>query len=248
MADDIFERGFDPGVAGEGSAGMERAGERQKLAQEFGSQSEKVIRGLRADTAKRKLDRDVAANKDLLKRRRDNFNETLAYTSRLEKMDSAATDRIVNAEKKFKRDQYGRKFLTERQLVDWMGSKRRSEEEWKEYASKSESLHKKKLQFLQASYAKLEQAEKQAYDRFKGVVDRDVKENIAKKKSALQKKIAEQKRKSGNMASIITGVATIGGAIIGGVVTGGNPAGAATGATIGSQVGPMAAEKIQPTN
>jgi hypothetical protein len=214
----------------------------QTSAQEFTGQAQKVSeeseQTLRSQYALREM-RDQTANmKQAMKYQRSNFDEGLKQQRSLSAIDASAKTELFDKEIQFKRDAQGRKILSERQLADWMIQKQATEEDFKNFEQRTSQLHQRKIQLLQAAYAKIEQAEKQAYQLGKGALDKETTLAITEKKRALDEKIRKAKQKAANRSSIITGAFTVAGAVVGGVVGGmAGGVGAAPGAAVGASAG-----------
>jgi hypothetical protein len=183
----------------------------------------------------------TAQMKQAMNFRQQNFDAALADAESLEQMQAGAKQQLVDNKIKFMRDASGRKMIQESQLQDWMIAKGVSQEEWEDYAQKSEMYHQRKIQLLQVAKAKIEQAEKQSYIKFVQGQDQGARRYIAERKAEVEKKLEAAKRKSANNSMIISGLSTVGmaaGAIIGTMAgPAGSMAGAAAGAAIGGLVG-----------
>jgi hypothetical protein len=168
---------------------------------------------------------------------RENFDTGLANNRRLEKMDSAASQELLGREKQIQLDSFGRKQLSERQLADWYTTRAASEEDWSGYQQRTQQLHDRKLMILKASYAKIEQAEKQVYAKGQQDMEQDLLTELAKRKKEANDKILKQQAKSANRSAMISTLSTVG-AVVGGVVASvytlgaGGAAGAAAGGAL----------------
>lgn len=207
----------------------------QEFAAEAQQTSQQSEQTLRSQYALKQM-RDQTANmKEAVKYQKSNFDEGLKQQRSLAAIDSAAKNELFDKELQFKRDSQGRKLLSERQLADWMMQKQATEEDFKNFEQRTSQLHQRKMQLLQTAYAKIEQAEKQAYQINKGALDKETTLIIAGKKKALEEKIRKAKTKAANQGSIITGAFTVAGAVAGGIY--GGPAGAVAGASVGQGAG-----------
>ncbi len=223
-----------------------RKGALQQEAQQFGQQAQQVTsqetQTLRSQAALEEARGQTQRMKDSIKYRQANFDEGLKLQRQLSGIDEGAKREMFDQSTQFNRDSAGRKFLSERQLADWMIQKQATEEDFKNFDQRSEQLHARRSQMLQAAYQKIIQAEKQAAQLGSDEKSRQTQMYIAQKKKEAEDKIRKQQQKSGNRSAIITGAFTVAGAVVGGIwnMGAGAPAGAAAGAMLGSKVGEMA--------
>lgn len=230
-----------------------RKGALQQEAQAFGQEAQQVTsretQTLRSQAALEEARSQTQRMKDSMKYRQANFDEGLKLQRQLSGIDEGAKREMFDQSTQFNRDSAGRKFLSERQLADWMIQKQATEEDFKNFDQRSEQLHARRSQMLQAAYQKIIQAEKQAAQLGSDEKSRQTQMYIAQKKKEAEDKIRKQQQKSSNRSAIITGAFTVAGAVVGGVVGGmaggvGAAPGAALGASAGSSLGGVASGAI----
>lgn len=198
-----------------------------EMAKKLGKIGGEYLANKQRESARRQLNSQTTTMKTVLEKQRMNFNENLKLQDKMSKIDKAATTRLLEREKQFSRDKTGRKILSERQIIDWMNSKARTEEEWKEFAATQEDIHKKNMKMLEVIYDRISQSERQLMEKFGNNLSNDVRENIARKKAAIKQQISESENEAKNNGAIVSGLMTVGGALI----ASGNPIAMAAGAT-----------------
>lgn len=174
---------------------------------------------------------------------KSNFDEGLKLERDLSAISKDAKQELYDKQLEFKRDSAGRKMLSERQLADWMLTKAAGEEDLKNFEQRSQQLHSRKLQLMQAAYAKISQTEKQLAQRGSDLRARQLKLEIAAAKAAAEEKIRKQKAKKGAMGMMVKGAFTVAGAIVGGMYSAG--LGAGGGAALGSAAGDVVVGSTQ---
>ena len=168
---------------------------------------------------------------------KSNFDESLKMERDLSAINASAKADLYDKQMQFTRDSAGRKMMNERQLADWMITKAAGEEDLRGFEQRSQQLHNRKLQLMQAAYAKIAQAEKQVAQRATDERSRQLKMELTKAKAEADKKIAKQKAKSGAARMMIKGVFTVAGAVVGGMAgTAAGGVGAGPGAVYGASL------------
>jgi hypothetical protein len=221
---------------------MRRKGALQQEAQQFGQQAQKVTQqetqSLRGQAAMDELRSQTTRMKDSMKYRQSNFDEGLKQQRQLAGLDEGAKRELFDQQIQFQRDSAGRKFLNERQLADWMIQKQATDEDFQNFDQRSEQLHARKSQLLQAAYQKIIQAQKNAAKLGSDERSRQTQAYLAGKAEEARQKARKQDQTAANRSSIITGAFTVAGAVVAGIYSGGAaaPAGAAAGASLGAVV------------
>ena len=168
----------------------------------------------------------------------ENFDKSMQYSRRLEAINADAKRQLLDEQIKFSEDSAGRRYMNERQLQDWYNTRAKSEQDWQEFQMKQEIYHKRRLTMLQQAYKVVDQAEKQAYQSGKVLIDRDLELHLAKRKKELEAKLKEEKDRAANMGALSSGLASVGAAV--GTVVGtayGGPIGGAAGGAAGGMAG-----------
>ena len=211
------------------------------LVQQQTANLPQFFQGLRQETSAKAKMAEARKQTDFMKQAlqsdRNNFDAALKNKRVLSSIDQAATSQLVDAEIQFKRDSLGRKLLSERQLMDWLTTKAKSDQDWAGFQQRQKQLHDRKSMILDAAYAKIRQAEKMAYQRSSFEISKEADEFIARAKADLEEKKAKAKRDAANKAALASALGTVG-SIAGGIIGAyGGPAGAAAGAAIGGMAG-----------
>lgn len=167
----------------------------------------------KAKTARQMATDEARTQTEHMKRsmtlQKENFDTSLRNERRLAGMDAAAAKALIGTEKQIKEDSFGRKMLSENQLADWYATRATSEEDWANYNARSSQLHERKVMILKASYAKIEQAERQAFAKWGQQVDQELMTTLAEKKSTMEKKIAAAQKEAANRSAIISAMGGI---------------------------------------
>ncbi len=167
-------------------------------------------------------------------------DNNLSFLNRVQREQLAALgsdikQQIFDGRLQFAKDEQGRKFTNERQLADFALS---STQNAHELANKLQSMQQaadRDVKLAQAAHNRIVEALKQgSLDRQRELTQQQ-REELARMKIEADKAIRKRKAKAANTGAIITGVATIAGAVGGGILAG--PAGAAVGAQAGGAAG-----------
>jgi hypothetical protein len=240
MAGETNQFGFeDMGSAEPMSEIQKRKAQAQQTSQEavqnIQQTSQREEQTLRQKDALGAMNQQMTNMKRAAGFQRSNFDEGLKLERDLSAISGDAKQELYDKQLEFQRDSSGRKMLNERQLTDWMLTKAAGEEDIKGFEQRSQQLHARKLQLMQAAYAKIGQTEKQLAQQGSNIRARELQMELAKAKAAAEDRIRKQKAKKGAMGMMVKGAFTVAGAVIGGYVTGGT--GTAAGAALGSQLG-----------
>ena len=140
----------------------------------------------------------------------------------------------------FQTDEQGRKYLNERQLLDFALSSGIKEEEWANAQQSAIQAADREIQMMEAAYRVLEQSMSQEALEKRTDISNAARLEILRNKDALERSIAKKKAAAANrQAAWQAGGTLIGGGL--GFVLGGGPQGAVLGAQLGGGVGSMAA-------
>ena len=231
-------------AANMGDIGAQRAGQRAQIQQAVPGAVNYVNQFAKAkqvDMQNQMVKNETAKMKESLSLQQSKFDKNLAIENKLDKIEKGAKQRLVDAEMQFKEDSFGRKMLTERQLIDWANTKALGEQDWANFQQRTEQLHKRKIAMLEASFKKLEQLEIQAYKKDAAALDRQTREALAKAKANLERKLQKEKAKAANTSALISGMSTVG-AVAGTAI--GGPMGGAGGAVLGTVTGKTIGENL----
>lgn len=163
-----------------------------------------------------------------------------ALSNQLASLDSRLKNELWDKQMKFQQDELGRQQFNERQLFDYQLSKVKNEEEWLNFEQDVRQVSERRMQMLKTAQAKLEQTLKNDFQKGQQELDQEQRKRLIEAKRALEQKIAEERRRQSNRASMFQAGGTIVGAVAGGVLTGGNPVGVMVGAQVGGGLGTLA--------
>ena len=198
----------------------------------FQEEKAKTARQMAADEARTQTEH----MKRSMTLQKENFDTSLRNERRLAGMDAAASKALLGTEKQIKEDSFGRKMLSENQLADWYATRATSEEDWANYNARSTQLHERKVMILKASYAKIEQAERQAFAKWGQQVDQELMTTLAEKKSIMEKKIQSAQIAAANRSAMISTMGGIASTVVSGYISG-KLVGGASGGTGGTTSG-----------
>lgn len=165
--------------------------------------------------------------------------EQVSTAERLGRLNMNLKNQLVDQQMQFQRDQSGRQYLNDRQLIDYAKSQAQSQEELANYRQATEQATKRKLQMLEAANKKIAQEIEQASRGRQSEEKQKYKEELLRRKKFIADKIESDRREAAAKAQM-WGMA---GGIIGGVVGAyaGGPQGAMAGYSAGQGVGTMGA-------
>lgn len=113
--------------------------------------------------------------------------------SRFADLSQQAKKELFDDQIQFARDQSGQAILNERQLADYARMKAQSNEDFKDYAQKSDQLTKRKLAMSQAIQQKLEQGMKQTQAELGQIQDQISQGKMSGDQMATARKLASDK-------------------------------------------------------
>jgi hypothetical protein len=163
---------------------------------------------------------------------RDNSMDNV---QRLANISESAKRDLYDKQMSFQKDEDGRMMFNERQLIDYARSNAETEEQFQNYAQTADQIHDKKIQVLEAAYAKLDEQLKFEYAKNKQDQDQGLTLKLDKMKRDMEKKIREDKTRRANNQQAWKSGGQIVGAVIGGIY--GGPTGAAAGGQAGGAAG-----------
>lgn len=195
-----------------------QAGQQQatlhQAAQEVGRQERGLARQQEALDIESRLARAAMANQ----------RQELANREKLGLLSESIKNDILDSELSFRRDETGRAFLNERQLLDYKVQSARDKEELQNWVQYSQQQHSKKLQVLEAANRVVQQKLQQDYETARAAGNRDLQRQILQKKKEYEEKVRAAQAKKARNAAIgagIAGVVVAGAAVAATVATGG---------------------------
>lgn len=166
--------------------------------------------------------------------------DTNALANDLDTLGQGLKNELFDKQMEFQKDELGRTQFNDRQLMDYALATAKSDEEMAQWQDDMNYYSTVRLQILQASGAKIEQAMQQASANGEFEKDAQLKVTMANKVAEIKRKIAEEQNKQKNKAAMYSAVGTVVGAAAGSF---GGPAGAMAGAAAGSALGNLAASQ-----
>jgi len=159
----------------------------------------------------------------------------------LNQLGTGLKQRLLDDQFQFQKDELGRTFFNERQLLDYKVATAKSQVELKDFEQKMRQAGQRKIQMLKAGQAKIEQELKQAFQKGQQELDQAQYKKLAEAKRAMEEKIRREQaraRNRGSMFSALSTLAGVGAGIAITVATGGTGAAAlAAGGALGGQLG-----------
>lgn len=113
--------------------------------------------------------------------------------SRFANLSASAKQEMFDSRVQFQRDQNGKTLLNERQLADYAKMKAQSDQDFQNYAQKSDQLSRRKLATMQAVQAQLEQGLKQDQAEYQQLQDAISKGGMTANQMVAAKQIAAEK-------------------------------------------------------
>jgi len=148
----------------------------------------------------------------------------------LNQLGTGLKQRLLDDQFQFQKDELGRTFFNERQLLDYKVATAKSQVELKDFEQKMRQAGQRKIQMLKAGQAKIEQELKQAFQKGQQELDQAQYKKLAEAKRAMEEKIRREQAKARNRGSMFSAIGTLAGVAIGGALIAsgvGAPAGAA---------------------
>jgi hypothetical protein len=136
---------------------------------------------------------------------------------------------------RFERDEMGRKFTNERQLMDYKVANMKSKIELQDFSQQMTQAYKRKSQLMTITISKLQEALERGYLSEKQQLDAEASQKLQEMVWQMEDQLRKDKAKANNTSMILKGVGAVAGGIIGGYFTGG--LGAAGGAAVGEAIG-----------
>ena len=138
---------------------------------------------------------------------------------RLFDLNKSVTNDIIDRRSQLAIDAAGKRYMNEKQLMDYKILTAQSEEDLKDYAQKLNTYSRRKLQVMETVSKKLAQAKEQAFRTSEQELDQASKERLFRIAEEFDKKLAEEKKKAAKRAGLSGAVMTAGG----GLMASGNP-------------------------
>ncbi len=193
------------------------------------------------DSRKTVLESDIASAARLQGLGIDQDNRlqiaTLKQREDLANLGTGIKQELVDSRLQFERDERGRKFSNQRQLVDYTAATARDRQEFNRRMSSMVQAQKMEMEILKHTQSQLEAALQRGYLEEKGDLDFEQQKELATLNAEMRKKIAEEQADAANQQAIFTAAGTVLGAAAGAVL--GGPAGAAIGGSLGGATGSL---------
>lgn len=225
-------------------AATQQAGQKVLQAEQTAAQQQQGVQQLQLGQQQQNLEADLANREEAIKASVQTQEMTLRQLS------ARLAQELHEDTTQFKRDEIGRAYLNEKQLLDYAVLQAKSQEELQGFIQVQTQMHEKKLQMLKAAYQKIEQALKQVTDasmqndrlQFDAEQQRQnqiAQEYLANAKRALEEKMAQEQREAAKAAAgwgVLS--SAVQGAVVGGSTAG--PWGALAGGAAGAIGGGIA--------
>jgi hypothetical protein len=211
----------------------------QKAAQQQAELQQNVGLARQEEATKNKLtDGEIASNNRLAAAGIEADNN-LSFLSRKQREDLSNLGRDVKAKLfdsriQFARDENGRKFTNERQLMDFAVASAKSQQELAQKLQTMEQVATREIYMMETAAAKMSQALQNGYLDGKRELDQASRARLVELKAAADKEIAKKKAYASNMKMIMGGLTIAAGVATGGVAGGAMIAGG-TGLAGGAQ-------------
>jgi hypothetical protein len=171
------------------------------------------------------------------------FNQSRAQKdmeSQLNTLNSGLKQRLLDDQFTFQKDELGRTFFNERQLLDYKVSTAKSALEVRDLEQKMRQASSRKMQILKAAQAKINQDLTQEFQKGEQSLNQEQVKRLTEAQRAMQDKIRREEARAKNRGSMFSALGTLAG--IGIVVaTGGTGAALLAGGAAGGGAGSLLA-------
>jgi hypothetical protein len=171
------------------------------------------------------------------------FNQSRAQKdmeSQLNTLNSGLKQRLLDDQFTFQKDELGRTFFNERQLLDYKVSTAKSALEVRDLEQKMRQASSRKMQILKAAQAKINQDLTQEFQKGQQALDQEQVKRLTEAQRAMQDKIRREEARAKNRGSMFSALGTLAGVGIV-VATGGTGAVLLAGGAAGGGVGSVLA-------
>lgn len=202
----------------------------KQLSQQMGLQREQLA-------LNKALTQDEIASAKRLSEYGLSVDENLSSMTRKQREDLAmlggdVKNKLFDAQLVFERNEAGRKFSNQRQMMRAVVANAKSQQELRTKLNTMQQEAAKEMFMLEAAHKQMAAALERGYLDDKRELDQASRQKLATMAEQIRRKIERKKRNAANQAMIIQGVFTVGGAVAGG----GTPAGAMAGSAVGNVV------------
>ncbi len=190
--------------------------------------SQKVITKAEQESSRRLSEYGIEQDNKLL-------DVSLKQRKELAAVGADVKTQILDSRLQFARNEAGRKFSNDRQLMDYTIATAKTEVEFRSRMQEMRQASDRKIQLMEQSAQKLVEAAKRGFLTSEQTLDYNQKVYLLNLAKEMEEKIAKEKAKNNNKLMVAQGVGSAIGGVVGGIY--GGPVGAMAGASAGGAVG-----------
>lgn len=150
-----------------------------------------------------------ASQMKLQERQLNQAKQQRMMESQLNQLGAGLKQRLLDDQFEFQKDELGRAFFSDRQLLDYKVATAKSQLELKDFEQKMREAGQRKLQILKAGQAKIEQELKNSFQKSQQELDQAQYKKLAEAKRAIDEKIRREQARARNRGSMFSAVGTI---------------------------------------
>jgi hypothetical protein len=151
------------------------------------------------------------AQAKLQERQLNQTKQQRAMESQLNQLNSGLKQRLLDDQLTFQKDELGRTFFNERQLLDYKLANAKSNIELRDFEQKMRQASQRKLQLLKAAQAKINQELSQTFAQGQQELDQAQTKRLAEAKRAMDEKIRREQARARNRGSMFSALGTLAG-------------------------------------
>jgi hypothetical protein len=173
------------------------------------------------------------AQKRLQERQLNQSKQQRLMESELDRLGGGLKQRLLDDQFQFQKDELGRTFFNDRQLLDYKLATAKSNLELRDFEQKMRQASQRKLQMLKTAQAKVTAELTQGFQKGQQELNQEQTKRLAEAKRALEEKIQREQARARNRASMFSAGSTLLGIGIAAL----NPAATATTLMLGGMAG-----------
>lgn len=150
----------------------------------------------------------------LQERQLDQSRAQRQFENQLNTLNSNVKQRLFDDQLQFQKDELGRTFFNERQLMDYKLATAKSQVEMRDFEQKLRQAGSRKMQLLKSAQAKLTQELQQNFAKGQQELDQASTKKLVEAKRAIEEKIRREQAAARNRASMVSAIGTLGGIAI----------------------------------
>jgi hypothetical protein len=176
-------------------------------------------------------DQQMTAQNQQFQRNMRTDKDRLQSESRLAQLNQTLKGELIDEQLQFQRDEAGRVFLNERQLMDFAVLQAEDKEQLMDYEQTARQASDRTLQLMEIMHKRLTQELQLDFEQREQRLSLESRRSIIEKQHELEKQYLKKKAKAANITGVLVATGTIVGAVYGG------PVGAAAGGAAGGALG-----------